>query len=198
MSKFVKNLEEFLSLDYKLEIIPFEEEGEKGFVIKSPEINGLEVYGETIEEALEEVVEAKKALYKIFTIKKIPIKYPQKYRSDIERFSGRLTIRIPKNLHRDITEFSNHNNVSLNTGIIQLLNDGLKQRHYDSMKEEILAKISNMNKENHFVVNFEDINREIRYTPTTERSKSYEKRTRFNFIESVFAHEGEGLTWMKN
>ncbi|MFB9974574.1 hypothetical protein FPQ10_06050 [Allobacillus sp. SKP2-8] len=147
MSKFVESLDEFLSLNYKLEIVPFEEEGEKGVVVKSPEINGLEVYGDTIEEALAEVDESKKALYSLYKEKGWVIKYPNEYSQEKDNFSGRTTIRMPKTLHRRVYEYSQQCDVSLNAGIVQLLNDGLKEQEMEQLREDILDKISKMNKD---------------------------------------------------
>src|SRR5699024_4381982 len=110
------------------------------------ELQGLEVYGETIEEALEEVSEAKKALFDIYTMKEISIKYPEKYQSESEKYSGRITIRIPTSLHRNIHEFSIENKISLNTSVIQLLNDGLNQTNLVKTKEGLMTLIEKMNK----------------------------------------------------
>lgn len=183
MGKYVKNLKEFLSLDYKLEIIPFEDLGEKGFVVKSPELKGLEVFGETIEEALDEVVEAKKALYEIYKRKEMLIKYPETYKSEDEQFSGRMTIRIPTNLHRSIFEYANENKISLNTGIIQLLNDGINQRNLDETKEGLMTLIDKINKSIPLSINYVEAHREIQYNPSIERTKSQINKNPFKFIE---------------
>ena len=143
MNKYVSHLDEFLNLDYKLEILPFEEDNEKGYVVKSPELKGLEVYGETVEEALSEVREAKEALYQVYSNNKTPIKYPKKYSPSAENFSGRITVRIPKTLHKRVHEYSDKNDVSLNTAMIQLLNDGL---YYNESPAIIKEDSENMNK----------------------------------------------------
>lgn len=140
MSNYVGSLKEFLALNFKLEIIPFDEENEKGFVVKSPELKGLEVYGDTIEDALEEVNEAKIALYKIYTDKGIQIPYPEKHQVN-NNFSGRMTIRVPKSLHQTLSTYANRNEVSLNTGIIQLLNEGLKYKEIDMIKDQVVESI---------------------------------------------------------
>lgn len=53
-----KKLKEYLSTDYQMEIIKDQDEG--GYVVYYPELPGCIICAETIEEALENAVDAKK------------------------------------------------------------------------------------------------------------------------------------------
>ncbi|MRG86727.1 type II toxin-antitoxin system HicB family antitoxin [Salinibacillus xinjiangensis] len=188
MSRYVKSLEEFLNLDYKMVITPFEDEGEKGFVVSCPEISGLEVFGETLEEAIEEVREAKIALYEVFLEKGINIRYPEEYNFEDEDFSGRMTLRIPKTLHKRIKYYSEDNNVSLNTGIIQLINDGINYADIKDMKGKIYNSLNKFNKKIILKVEYSMNDREGEYyNPSFKRSKSNYSVPKFHFEENPFA-----------
>ncbi|WP_281486567.1 toxin-antitoxin system HicB family antitoxin [Lysinibacillus sphaericus] len=123
MKKINYSLEEFLKLQYKFIVTPYkdEEHNEEGFIITSPELNGIEVFGETLEEAHEEFREAKIAWYEMKCNLGEDIDPPKVGITS----SGRLTVRLPKTLHFKVEEFAKEEGVSLNTGFIQLVNEGL-------------------------------------------------------------------------
>lgn len=137
MKKTVKTLEEFLSLQYEVKITPFEEDDEMGYVITCPEIEGIEVYGENIEEALEELKEAKIAIFELNKELNIPINYPKNYHESKTELSGRLTARLPVYLHRKIKNFAKENSISVNTAIIQLISEGFKNSELEAIQREM-------------------------------------------------------------
>ncbi len=135
--KKVETLEEFLNLDYEIKITPFYEDGEQGYVVTCPEIKSIEVYGESIEEALEELKEAKIAIYEMSQELGEVIYYPKKYYTFDRRSSGRLTVRLPVQLHDDVKDYAEYNLVSLNTAIIQLVNNGLQANDNKALFEKL-------------------------------------------------------------
>lgn len=58
-SSFLKAIDEYMKLPYKVEIIPDAEEG--GFVVSHPELKGCISCGNTVESAIENLNNAKKA-----------------------------------------------------------------------------------------------------------------------------------------
>ncbi|GGP17308.1 type II toxin-antitoxin system HicB family antitoxin [Oceanobacillus neutriphilus] len=191
MNKYVESLEEFLKLDYKLVITPFEEEGEKGFIVSSPEINGLEVFGVTIDEALKEVNEAKQALFYLQQDKGEKIAYPKGYETNDENLSGRMTIRVPKMLHKRIKDYSNVNGTSLNTSIIQLLNDGFNYNETNILRENIIETLNNKLSFN-IEYNMVESSRNV-YTLFKNEETNLIKEPKFHYVENFsYKHSFEG------
>jgi predicted RNase H-like HicB family nuclease len=131
-------LEEFLDLKYKIEITPYydEEYAESGYVITSPELSGIKVFGETIDEALIEYHEAKIAWYEMK--EKMHEEIPQPFQFK-EKPSGRLTVRLPIELHEKVNEFSSSNSISLNLAIIQLINNGFEKNNSSKVFDELTS-----------------------------------------------------------
>lgn len=142
MTKDKISLKEFLSYDYPLIVRNYndEENGEEGIVISCPELNGLEVFGETYEEAFSELIEAKIALYELAEELGEEINPPLNHAN--HSYSGRLTLRLPKSLHQQIDIYAKKEEVSLNSAITYLITRGL----YNSKEDKILDKLDKIGK----------------------------------------------------
>jgi predicted HicB family RNase H-like nuclease len=77
--------------------------------------------GDTPEEAVEDAYYNLDAYIGYCEEKSIPLPVPSKTNS-LENYSGKMTIRLPKSLHRDLSEFAEKDGMSLNAIII----DGLR------------------------------------------------------------------------
>lgn len=113
-----KEIDYYLSLEYpfKIETIPGENGG--GYMITYSDLPGCISDGETIEETLANGEDAKKAWLKTAYEESIEIPTPN---SIIDRYSGRITLRTPKSLHKDLVEQAESEGISLNQYIIYLL-----------------------------------------------------------------------------
>ena len=78
-----KNLKYYMSLPYKLEIVPDTEEG--GFGASYPELPGCITCAETLEQVISNAIEAKKSWLKAALKEGINIEIPQKDK-DIEDY----------------------------------------------------------------------------------------------------------------
>lgn len=70
--------------------------------------------GDTIDEAIEDAYYNLDAYLEYCEEKNIPIPGPS-YSKSLNEFSGKITVRLPKCLHRDIAEFANSDGMSLNS-----------------------------------------------------------------------------------
>ncbi|MFH2118270.1 MAG: type II toxin-antitoxin system HicB family antitoxin [Candidatus Paceibacterota bacterium] len=113
-----KNLAYYLSLDYTIRLK--EDEGQTYFA-EIEELPGCFTEGDTKQEALEMIEDAKKAWIKIKLEKKLSIPEPTK-----NEFSGKLNVRLPKSLHRSLTYKAKQEGVSLNTLISTNLSTAIK------------------------------------------------------------------------
>ncbi|WP_018131235.1 type II toxin-antitoxin system HicB family antitoxin [Effusibacillus pohliae] len=117
MSK--KDLQYYLDLPYRIVLHPADE---GGYVVEILELPGCLSQGETIEEALEMIEDAKRAWLEVALEEGIEIPEPAR---DTEEYSGKLNIRIPKSLHRILSEKAKEENVSLNQYINYQLSRGV-------------------------------------------------------------------------
>jgi len=108
MDRKIKNI------DYSVTVVPLEDGGYMANVL---ELKGCYTVGNTLAEVEQNLPEAIESY--VGALKKLnkPIPEPIKKRN----FSGELRLRIPKELHKELTLNAKINNVSLNTFIISLL-----------------------------------------------------------------------------
>lgn len=117
----MKTLNDYLAMSYRMEIVEDKDEG--GFVVSYPELPGCITCGETIERAVENAADAKKAWLEAALEEGIEIHEP----GSLEEYSGQFKIRMPRSLHRDLVEHSKKEGISMNQYCIYLLskNDAL-------------------------------------------------------------------------
>lgn len=117
----MKTIEEYMELPYHLELI--EDNNEGGFVISYPDLPGCLSCGETLEEAYKNAIDAKRAWLEAAIKEGININEPSK----IEDFSGQFKLRIPKSLHKSLSDHSKKEGISMNQYCLYLLskNDAL-------------------------------------------------------------------------
>ncbi len=126
-----RDLEYYLSLNYKIEIEPITPQEGGGFTARLPQFGSMGIVGdgETTQEALESLEECKRLVFETLLNKGESIPEPENF----ESYSGRVLVRMPKELHAKLTKDSRSNQTSLNQYIIYLLSSrggpGLAQSH---------------------------------------------------------------------
>lgn len=111
----MKTLNEYLKLPYRMEIVEDQEEG--GYVISFPDLPGCITCGETIESAVANAADAKKAWIEAAMEEGLPIHEPD----SLDDYSGQFKLRIPKSLHRSLAEHSKREGISMNQYCLYLL-----------------------------------------------------------------------------
>ena len=104
----MKTIDYYMKLPYKLEIIPDPDEG--GFVASYPELPGCLTIGETMESVIKNAMDAKKEWIDAALKDGYPITEP----TPLDEYSGQFKLRIPKSLHRRLSERSKAEGVSMN------------------------------------------------------------------------------------
>ena len=117
----MKTLNEYMAMSYRMEIVEDKDEG--GFVVTYPDLPGCITCGETIESAVKNALDAKKAWIEAAIDEGIEIREPD----SLEAYSGQFKLRIPRSLHRDLAEHLQKEGVSMNQYCVYLLskNDAL-------------------------------------------------------------------------
>ena len=106
----MKNLDYYMNLKYTTQITEIAVEDGGGYLIEIPLLKGCVSDGETIAEALENIKEAKEEWFKYMLENNLPIPEP----TDVSKYSGKFVVRIPKTLHKTISEQSKLEGLSLN------------------------------------------------------------------------------------
>lgn len=120
----MRSLEEYMKLPYKLEIIPDTEES--GFVASYPELPGCISCGETIAEVVANIEDAKKEWLLASIESGIEINEPE----NLDLYSGQFKLRIPKSLHKTLSEDSKKEGVSMNQYCVYLLAKNSEREHF--------------------------------------------------------------------
>lgn len=111
----MKTLDDYLSMAYRMEIVEDKDEG--GYVVSFPELPGCITCGETIESAVKNAEDAKKEWLMAALEDGVEINEPD----DIEKYSGQFKLRIPKSLHKSLSEHSKKEGISMNQYCLYLL-----------------------------------------------------------------------------
>lgn len=117
----MKTVDYYMKLPYRLEIIPDTEEG--GYVALFPELPGCITCADTLEDVIEDVMDAKRVWLESELEMGAEIPEPD----GIYEYSGQFKLRIPKSLHKQLAEHSKQEGVSMNQYCVYLLsrNDAL-------------------------------------------------------------------------
>ena len=139
----MKDKEYYLGLNYPMLIEKIYDEGELLFTASIKELPGLIVYGESLEEIYDEI-ELAKADW-IEANLEWGRKIKEHLENSLEEYSGKITLRIPKTLHKEVKERSEIEGVSLNQTIVQLINDGLFKQT-QNVVEQLAEQFEQMTK----------------------------------------------------
>lgn len=111
----MKTLEYYISLKYRMEIIPDTTEG--GYAVKFPDLPGCLTCGDTVEQAMRNAEDCKRAWFAAEIEEGHEIPEP----SSEDTYSGQFKLRIPKSLHRLLAEHSKREGISMNQYCLYLL-----------------------------------------------------------------------------
>lgn len=111
----MKTLNEYLTLPYRMEVV--EDQYEGGYVVSFPDLPGCLTCGETIESAVANAMDAKRAWIEAALEDGIEIYEPD----SLEDYSGQFKLRMPKSLHRSLAENSRREGISMNQYCVYLL-----------------------------------------------------------------------------
>lgn len=111
----MKTLNDYMEMSYRMEIVEDQDEG--GYVVSYPELPGCITCGETIEAAVTNAADAKKAWIKAALEEGTEIHEP----GNLEDYSGQFKLRIPRSLHRSLAENSKREGISMNQYCVYLL-----------------------------------------------------------------------------
>ena len=111
----MKTIDDYMKKAYRMEIVEDKDEG--GFIVTYPDLPGCISCGETIESAVANAIDAKKAWLEAAIEEGIEINEPD----SLDDYSGQFKLRIPKSLHKSLAEHSRREGISMNQYCVYLL-----------------------------------------------------------------------------
>lgn len=110
--------------NYALQVKPLKEENGGGFEALFPQIaRSLVGYGETQQEAVEDLVSAIPAFLEVMEESKQTLPAPEGPK-EWDEFSGKFNVRVPKMLHAKLVRQAEEQGVSLNSLVQTILMSG--------------------------------------------------------------------------
>ncbi|PKM41876.1 MAG: toxin-antitoxin system HicB family antitoxin [Firmicutes bacterium HGW-Firmicutes-8] len=114
-----RDLDYYLNLPYRIEIVP---SPEGGYAAKVVELPGCISQGQTLEEVAINIEDAKVCWLEVALEESMPIPEPM---LNNEEYSGKMVVRMPKSMHRLLVERAKEENISLNQYINYQLARGI-------------------------------------------------------------------------
>ena len=109
-----KPLEHYLNLKYP---VTFEAAPEGGYFVQIKDLPGCYSQGETLQEAMEMIEEARQLWLESAYENGLDIPLPREDRE----YSGKFNVRFPKSLHRRLEQMADREGVSLNQFLVSTL-----------------------------------------------------------------------------
>lgn len=111
-----QTLKSLMSKSYTVTLEQLSKTEGDGYVARIPDLPGITgCYGQTPEEALKDLEEAKTLYFQAAIDSNFTVPEP------IETLSGQLKVKLPKSLHRELAKEAQREGVSLNTLVVSRL-----------------------------------------------------------------------------
>ena len=120
-----KELDFYLNFDYPFTVRPDLDDG--GYIVQFSDIQYCVGTGDTVEEAINDAMIAKREWIKAALDNNIIIPLPS-VQDDKEEYSGRITLRIPKSLHKMVMDTAKKEGVSANQLLSHLISMGIGKK----------------------------------------------------------------------
>ena len=111
----MKTLNDYMAMSYRMEIVEDKDEG--GFVVSYPDLPSWITCGETVESAVANALDAKKAWIEAALEDDVEIHEPD----SLKDYSWQFKLWIPRSLYRTLAEHSQREGISMNQYCVYLL-----------------------------------------------------------------------------
>jgi len=127
--------EKELKKEFQIKMYPIKDDdgGETVWAAEIPELPGCVGAGDTPQEALLAIDDARRSWIEVALLEGKTIPEPA---ADTINYSGKFTLRLPKTLHKELAEKAEQEAVSLNQYLLYLIS----KRHYKSANLTTVSK----------------------------------------------------------
>lgn len=132
-----KDVEHYMSLDYPVQLLRQDEDGDVFWLAEIPDLPGCMTDGATPDEALENLEDAKRLWIETMIEDGFDIPEPTQSRE----YSGKLLVRMPKSLHARLALSASREGVSLNQYVVSRLSSAGLIRESARPDNESLARL---------------------------------------------------------
>lgn len=129
----MRTLEEYLTLPYPIELQP--EKG-GGFTALHPDLPGCVAWGDTVQQAVANLADSRAAWIEGSLARRLAIPEPAAAGA-----SGRVTLRLPTDLHAALARSARRQKVSLNTWIVTNL---AASNATERLSSELIARMATL------------------------------------------------------
>lgn len=119
----MRSIDDYMKLPYRMEIASDTDEG--GYAVSIPDLKGCISCGDTLEGAIANIDDAKRAWFEAALEDGYSIPEPSEHNA----YSGQFKLRLPKTLHRQLAEHSKREGISMNQYCLYLLAHHDAQTH---------------------------------------------------------------------
>ncbi|MGG0681441.1 type II toxin-antitoxin system HicB family antitoxin [Bacillus altitudinis] len=135
-------LEQFLEIQYGT--LTYENGEDQIWIAEHPDLPGCRAEGETEDEARENLKDVKYSwMYSRLKLG-LEIPLPEKRLPEERLYSGKISLRIPSQLHALLAKKAKSDNISMNQELIFLISKGLGNVEEDIFKESLNKKLEKM------------------------------------------------------
>lgn len=127
-----ESLEFYLSRKYPITIYP-DSDPEVGYVVEIKDLPGCMTQGETVDEAMSNIEDARELWIKAVYEQGNDIPLP----STENQYSGRVLLRMPRSLHQQLVENAQREEVSFNQYVVSLLSERNALRDIDNINKQL-------------------------------------------------------------
>jgi antitoxin HicB len=118
-------LENYLNKEYPYKIEKVSKEDGGGYFMTYPDLPGCMSDGDTLEETLSMGEDARISWIETAIVLGKDISEPYSY---MDNYKGRITVRVPKSMHKELIDEAKEEGISLNQYLIYLLGKGMKAK----------------------------------------------------------------------
>lgn len=120
----IKDINYYFNLKYPFNVKSDLNDG--GYIVKFPDLKYCTGTGNTIEEAIKDAEFAKSEWIKAAYDNNITI--PEPSQDDIDDYNGRISLRIPRSLHKSVAETAKKEGVSTNQFLSHIISMGMGKK----------------------------------------------------------------------
>lgn len=141
--EFERVVEDYLKLNYKIDLYYENNEEDNYWVASCPELNGCKSHGGTEIEALDNLKSAKRNWFYSMLESDVAIPLPGED-SVYKDFSGKLLLRMPKELHFNVNLAAKKENISINQKLVNIIHVAIVESKHQSELSIVNKKINDM------------------------------------------------------